>query len=229
MANLMTSLVGLASGWAYAIVGLMAALEAAAFVGLVIPGETALLVGGFLAYRGSVSLPAMMVVAALGAVIGDSVGYEIGRRFGPTLKASRLGQRIGDERWLRAEAYLERKGGRAIFMGRFIGVLRALVPSMAGVSRMPYRRFLAWNAAGGLIWGPLFVVVGYLAGPSYLRLEKIVGRASLLVLVVVLIAVVVSWRRSVHRKRVNVDDEVVDLDRVEAEADEKPSSASVWP
>ena len=83
MARLMDALAGLASPWGYIAVGLLATLESAAFVGLAVPGETALLVGGFLAYRGNASLPWMMAVAAAGAIVGDSIGYEIGRRFGP--------------------------------------------------------------------------------------------------------------------------------------------------
>jgi undecaprenyl-diphosphatase len=207
VSRLLDSLAGLASPWGYVIVGAMAMLESAAFVGLAVPGETALLVGGFLAYRGSASLPAMMVVAALGAIVGDSIGYEIGHRFGPPLKASRLGQRVGAERWQRAEAYLARNGGRAVFLGRFVGVLRALVPTIAGLSRMPYRRFLLWNALGGAIWGPTFVLLGYLAGSSYKRVETIAGRASLVLLLVVVIVVgVVAASQAAMRRRTDMEE-----------------------
>jgi undecaprenyl-diphosphatase len=205
--RLLDAVAGLASPWGYVVVGLMATLESAAFVGLAVPGETALLVGGFLAYQGSASLPLMMVVAALGAVVGDSIGYEIGHRFGPPLKASRLGQRVGDDRWHRAEAYLARKGGRAVFLGRFIGVLRALVPTIAGLSGMPYRRFLVWNALGGLIWGPTFVFLGYVAGSSYKRVETFAGRASLvLLIVVVIVAAVVVGARAAMRRRPDMEE-----------------------
>jgi undecaprenyl-diphosphatase len=178
----------LASSWAYVVLGLLAAAESAAFVGLAIPGETAMLLGGFLAYQGRVSLGVMMAAGAVGAVVGDSIGYEIGRVFGEPLKHSRLGRKVGQERWARGEAYLRAKGGRAVFLGRFVGLLRALVPALAGMSRMPYRAFLPWNLAGGVIWAPGFVLLGYLAGGSYQRVERIAGRASLLLLV--LLAVV---------------------------------------
>ena len=95
------------------------------------------------------------------------VGYEIGRRFGPALQRSRLGHKVGAERWERAEAYVAAKRARAIFAGRFIGVLRALVPAVAGATRLPYRQFLAWNALGAVIWAPGTVLAGYLAGSSY--------------------------------------------------------------
>jgi membrane protein DedA with SNARE-associated domain/membrane-associated phospholipid phosphatase len=187
MSGVLDTAAGLASPWAYIVLGLLAAAESAAFVGLAIPGETAMLLGGFLAFQGRVNLFVMMAVGAVGAVVGDSLGYEIGRRFGEPLKRSRLGRRVGEDRWARGEAYLRAKGGRAVFLGRFVGVLRALVPALAGMSRMPYRTFLPWNATGGIIWAPGFVFLGYLAGSSYRQVERIAGRASLLLLVLVVV------------------------------------------
>src|SRR5262245_47701589 len=175
MSGLLDAAASLASPWAYVVLGLLAAAESAAFVGLAIPGETAMLLGGFLAYQGRVSLPLMMVAGAIGAIVGDSTGYEIGRVFGEPLKRSRLGRRVGEERWAKGEAYLRAKGGRAVFLGRFVGLLRALVPALAGMSRMPYRTFLPWNVAGGIIWAPGFVFLGYLAGRSYQQVERIAG------------------------------------------------------
>jgi membrane protein DedA with SNARE-associated domain len=202
VSNLINVVAGMASPWGYVVVGLLAMLESAAFVGLVIPGETGLLVGGFLAYQGKASVLVMMAVAALGAIVGDSIGYEIGRAVGPSLKASRLGQKIGAERWQRAEQYVNRKGGAAVFVGRFVGVLRALVPTIAGLSGMRYRTFLAWNAAGKIIWGPLFVSLGYLAGSSFRRIERIAGGAGLALLGVVGVAAVVAvLRRRSQRER----------------------------
>lgn len=151
---MLDSLSLLAGPVACLVVAVLAALEASAFVGLFIPGELALLTGGYIAHQGNASLGLMMGAAAAGAIAGDSLGYEIGRRFGPALQASRLGRKVGAERWQRAEAYLGAKGGRAVFAGRFVGVLRALVPAVAGATRMPYRRFLAWNALGAIIWAP---------------------------------------------------------------------------
>ena len=136
---------------AYGLVGLLAAGEAAAFVGLFLPGEAALLLGGVLASQGRVSLPVMIAVAVVAAIVGDSIGYEIGRRGGPAFKRSRLGRMVGPERWAKGEAFLQGRGGPAVLLGRWVGVLRALVPCLAGMGRMPYRRFLAWNALGGLL------------------------------------------------------------------------------
>lgn len=153
-----------------------------------------------LAFTGRASLPVMMGCAALGAVIGDSAGYELGRRFSGPLRGSRLGRRIGPERWNAAEQYVRRRGGRAVFLGRFVGVLRAMVPFVAGASRMPYRSFLPYNVLGALIWAPGFVYLGYLAGHSYQRVERLAGRASLLLaLAVVLLAALALAARWISR------------------------------
>lgn len=192
----------LASPWGYVIIGVLTLLEASAMIGLVVPGEAALLVGGFLAYSGQADLGVMMAVGAAGAIVGDSIGYEIGRHLGPSLRRSRLGRWVGDARWARAEAYLARHGGRAVFFGRFVGVLRAMVPTIAGLSRMPYRTFLPWNAIGGLVWAPGFVLLGYVAGGSYHQVAEWSGRASavLLVLVVLVAGVVLAARAVVRRE-----------------------------
>lgn len=203
IAGVLDTLSRLAQPWGYLVVGLLTLLEASAFVGLVIPGETALLVGGFLAYQGRAGLVLMMLAGAVGAVAGDSVGYEIGRHLGPSLRRSRLGRRVGERRWERADAYLAERGGRAVFFGRFVGVLRAMVPTIAGLSRMPYRTFLPWNAAGGLIWAPGFVLLGYLEGGSFHQVSRWVGRASalLLVLVGITVALVTAARAAARHEQ----------------------------
>jgi membrane protein DedA with SNARE-associated domain len=157
--------------WGYVIVFAAAASESALFLGLVIPGETLLLVAGVLASRGQGDVVLYMVAAVTGAITGDSIGYELGRHFGRRLRASGFGRRVGEQRWERAERYLREKGGRAIFFGRWIAVVRAIVPALAGQARMPYRRFLAWNVAGAIPIGVLHVGLGYVAGRSYTTVE----------------------------------------------------------
>ena len=192
----------LASPWGYVVVGAGAMLETSAFAGLAVPGETALIVGGFLAYRGDASLAAMMVVAFVGAVVGDHVGYWIGRAAGDRFKRTWAGRKVGEDRWARAESYLREKGGRAVFFGRFVGVLRALIPALAGANRMPYGRFAAVDLAGTLIWAPGLVLLGFLAGESYHLLEDWVGRVGLTLLGLVAVGVVwVVLRRRRRRRR----------------------------
>ncbi|WP_422773003.1 DedA family protein [Plantactinospora sp. WMMC1484] len=190
------------SGWAaLLVVGALAFGESAAFVGLFLPGETALLLGGALAATGRVSLPAMVVVSTVGAIAGDSVGYEIGRWSGPPLRRSRPGRWVGERRWTRAEQFVARHGPLAVLLGRWVGVLRTLVPALAGMNRMPYRRFLLFNAVGGAAWATTVVLVGYLAGASWRRLENHLGEAGAGIAALVLIGLAAAWVIRRRRRR----------------------------
>jgi membrane-associated protein len=185
---------------AYAVVGGLAFAEAAVFLGFVLPGETAVILGGVLAYRHSVSLTLIATVAALAAIAGDSVGYEVGKRYGTRLlklKVFANHQKAIDDGFRK----LRENGGRAVFLARFTAFLRAVMPGMAGTAGLPYRKFLVWNAAGGIVWGVGFTMLGYSAGASYKKIETWAGRASEVVLGVVVLAIVV-WvirrRRKEH-------------------------------
>ncbi|MEO7262442.1 MAG: DedA family protein [Jatrophihabitantaceae bacterium] len=187
---------------AYALVGGLAFSEAALFFGFLLPGETAVIIGGVLAYQHSVSLTVMSMVVVAAAILGDSVGYEVGKRYGHRLLGSRVfakhqnaianGQRI-----------LRRSGGRAVFLGRFTAFLRAVMPGMAGASQMPYRKFLLFNAIGGVTWGLGFTMLGYLAGASYHQLEDYAGKVSQAILVVIILGVLVVVVRR-HRAKANL-------------------------
>ena len=185
---------------AYSLVAGLAFAEAAAFVGFVLPGETAVILGGVLAYRHSVSLPVMVTVVVLAAIAGDTVGYEVGKRYGQRV----LALSVFDRHRVALDGARERLlalGGRAVFLARFSAFLRAVVPGLAGTVNMPYRRFLAWNAAGGLLWGIGFTMLGYLGGASYKRIESYAGTFSTVVLAVVAITAVGLVVRHRHRAR----------------------------
>jgi len=182
----------------YLLVFLVPALEASIFVGFVLPGETAVLLGGAIASQGRVHVSAVLIAAVLGAVIGDTVGYLIGRRFGGPLQQSRLGRVVGQRRWDAAEEFLRRRGGPSVFLGRWTALLRALVPAAAGMAELPYRTFALWNITGGVLWAAAMTIAGYLAGNAYQRLEKYIGDGALVLLVVIVVAVVV---RHVIRER----------------------------
>jgi membrane protein DedA with SNARE-associated domain len=184
---------------AYALIGLLVFSEAALFVGFVFPGETAVLIGGVMASAGDVSLTGLIVLVVLAAVVGDSVGYEVGRHFGPRLLATRLLSRHA-RRLDGARGVLRERGGWAVLLGRFTAFLRAVMPGLAGLSHMPYGRFLVFNAAGGLVWGVGVVLLGYFAGSSYKRVESSLGKGTAVVTALVVVAAVVLWARARNRR-----------------------------
>lgn len=149
----------------------LAAAESAAFVGIVVPGELAVILGGVAAGAGSASLPIMIGAAVSGAIVGDSIGYRIGKRTGDSLddhpRLAKLASRLDG-----ATQLIARRGWWALVVARFAAVLRAVVPFSAGMGRMPYGRFLLGNAIGGILWGTTFTLVGYWLGGSYQVVEK---------------------------------------------------------
>jgi membrane-associated protein len=148
--------------WTYAVVPALAFLETGAFVGLLVPGETAIVVGGAVAERGGVELPVLIGLVWIAAVGGDVVSFLLGRRFGrPFIDAHGTRLRIGPEQVERVERFVDRHGGKAVLIGRFVGILRALTPFVAGASRFPLRRLLPYSAAGGLAWAATYTLVGY--------------------------------------------------------------------
>ena len=165
--------------WGYLIIFLGAMLESAAFLGLVIPGESLVLVAGFLAAQGSLDLDLLIITVAVGAAIGDSIGYEMGRQMGrPALMqyGSRFG--LNEARVQSADRFFARHGSKAVFLGRFVGFARALVPFLAGSSRMPYRTFLPYNILGAVLWASAVALLGYFLGASWQTAERWIGRAS---------------------------------------------------
>ena len=149
--------------WLYVVAGGLCFAEAAILVGMVLPGETALLVAGVFCNSryGHLNIVVMIIIAVLCAVAGDSVGFEFGKKFGPPLRASRLGRWVGEHRWSAVDGFIHRHGGKAVLLGRLTALFRALVPSMAGMGGMKYRTFIVWNVAGAVIWAPAVVVLGY--------------------------------------------------------------------
>jgi membrane protein DedA with SNARE-associated domain len=193
MSSLIDRILSVPGSLVYVIVGLVVFAEDALFVGFVIPGETAAVLGGVDASRGHVHLWLVMVVVVAAAIVGDSVGYEIGRRAGPRILRTRILTRH-QGRLADAQEFLARRGGSAVFLGRFVAFFRAVMPALAGTSGMPYRRFLAFNAAGGAVWGTGFVLLGYLAGNSYATVEKTVGRGAAVAVLAVILLGLIIWR-----------------------------------
>jgi membrane-associated protein len=183
---------------AYTIIALLVFGEAALFVGFVLPGETAVLLGGFLASQGHLDIVTLIVVVVISAIVGDTVGYEVGKHLGPRVlqwgvfNKHRARVATGQER-------LRRRGGPAVFLGRWTAFFRAVMPGIAGLSRMRYGVFVFWNALGGITWGITFSLVGYFAGASYEKVASAIGKGAAVVLAVLIISGVVAW--NVRRKR----------------------------
>ncbi len=177
---------------AYTLIGLLVFGEAAVFIGFVLPGGTAVVLGGFLASRHELEIVTLCVLVFVAAVVGDTVGYEVGKHFGPRLMRLKIFARH-QERMDSASDMLRRRGGPAVFLGRFTAFFRAVMPGLAGLSQMPYRTFLPWNALGGLIWGVGFSLVGYFAGESYDKVATQIGRGTAIAVAVLVIAALVVW------------------------------------
>jgi membrane-associated protein len=166
--------------------------EAAFFLGFVLPGETACLIGGVLCATGRLHLAVLLPLVVVAAIVGDSIGYEVGRLGGPSLLRSRLLRRYA-QRIEGAQRTLRERGRWAIFFARFTAFLRAVMPGLAGMSRMPYGRFLVFNAAGGLFWGVGVTLLGYFAGASYNGLAHLLGQISALLAIVLVGGVLLAW------------------------------------
>jgi membrane protein DedA with SNARE-associated domain len=204
-ASLLTSLVSklhaLPALWVYVVVGLLVFGEAALFIGFVLPGETTVLVAGVIASQGSVNIVGLCALVVAAAVVGDSVGYLVGREYGERMLALRVFSRHREE-LDRALAGLQRRGAIYVFLGRFTAFLRAVMPGLAGMSQLHYRRFLIANALGGLVWGTGFTLLGYLGGSQLGLIEKFASYFSsgLLALFALALVVVIVIRRRRRRR-----------------------------
>lgn len=165
---------------ALAAVFLLTCAEAALFFGFVIPGEIAVVLGGVLASRNSVPLGGVITAAVGGAILGDFIGFSIGRRYGSAFLERRF-----PRKWPDVRAWIDRCGAPAVFFGRSTAFLRAVVPTAAGAARMSPWRFLLWNVLGGVAWGTAFSLLGYFAGEGYRAVLRWAGRGSIAVTVLI--------------------------------------------
>jgi membrane protein DedA with SNARE-associated domain len=189
-------------GWsAYALVGVLVFAEAAIMLGFVFPGETAAILGGVLASENRVNIIGIIAVVVACAIVGDSVGYLVGQRWGQRLLNTRL---LAKRRAIldRSLEELNRRGALAVFLARFSAFLRAVVPGLSGTSAMRYRTFLPANAAGGIVWGTGFCLLGYFVGQ---KVETASGVFSYVLLGVIVVAVVVLAVRHHRAERRQLD------------------------
>jgi membrane protein DedA with SNARE-associated domain/membrane-associated phospholipid phosphatase len=193
--------------WTYLLVGAMAFFETGAFIGLVAPGETALLLGGLVAGQGQIDVLTMIAIVWFAAVAGDLTSFALGRRLGRKFLVKHGPKvQITEERLRHVEAFFDRHGGKAILIGRFVGLVRAIAPFLAGSSGMPLRRFVPYDVIGAGLWGSTFVVVGYLFWQSFSQVvdyakKGALALATVIVLVVAIVAAVRWLRDPANRAR----------------------------
>jgi membrane-associated protein len=200
----LTAALGHMSGWAA--IALIAALvfgETAIFLGFVLPGEAAVVFGGVLASRGHVWMPVLIGVVVVCAVAGPLVGYEVGRRMGDRLFTARRLSRISGQ-LERARVALRDRGALAVFGGRFVAVVRALMPAAAGAAEVPYRVFAISNLISGIAWGVGYSLLGYLAGSAYGVVERTVGAGLAIAVAVLIVGLVAIWAWRRHRRLTRV-------------------------
>ncbi len=185
MSFLTKSILNLSPPLALALVFLFPALEASIFLGFIFPGETAVILGGVLAFEHKLPLWLVMVVASLGAVIGDSVGYFVGAKFGHRILERASGRFVKPKRVHQVTEFVSKRGVLGVVVGRFTTILRVLVPGVAGMSEMPYVKFLIANIVGGVGWAVLYSYLGYTAGTSFAAVEKTAGTTGVVVFVAV--------------------------------------------
>ncbi len=194
MLNYLIHIAGQLGHWGYLVIFVIVVLECQVLLGLVMPGESLVLLGGFFAEQGLLDPGDLIFVISIAAILGDSIGYELGRHLGPgwLLKhGARLGLR--QAHLDRVDSAFVRHGGKAVFGSHFLHLLRALMPFVAGVHRMRYLKFLLFNAAGCIVWASVFVSIGYLAGASWQVAAKWIGRASEIFGGALLLVIVLGW------------------------------------
>ena len=194
MLDYLTGLVSRLGHWGYVIVFLVVMLECQAFLGLFMPAESLVIVSGFLAGQRLFDLDTLIFTVSAAAIAGDSIGYELGRHLGRRWllrHGARFG--IGQSRVEHIERFFARHGGKGVFAAHFMHMGRALMPFLAGSSRMNYVRFLCYNAAGCILWASVFVLLGYFLSDSWHLAERWIGRASAIVGVVVALVIVLAW------------------------------------
>jgi undecaprenyl-diphosphatase len=191
--------------WGYLIVGTATFLENSVGAGVIVPGETVVILGGFYARVGDLLVPWVAFAAVLGAVLGDNTGYLIGRHYGRGL-LERHGRRllITPDRLERADRYYEAHGGKTVFLGRFVPVVRSVGCILAGVAHMHWRRFFLYDVAGALLWGIGHTLLGYFLGASYERWKKYLTPVGLAIGAVLLISIgvtkLLATRRAARRE-----------------------------
>ncbi len=162
----------------YVVAAALVFAETGLIIGLVLPGEITLLFVGFLCSVGTLDPLVAAAILIVAALAGDGLGFTMGRRSGRRLEVSRLGRWVGERRWARTDALLDRYGGGAIFIGRYVAFARTLMPRLCAIAGMPYQRFLRWDLLGVITQVIASIALGYAVGSSYQAAAEYLGRAT---------------------------------------------------
>lgn len=182
------------------IAGLAVMLETSILIGLIVPGDTIVIVAS-MGVDGPIEAIALGIAVVIGALIGESIGFALGRWLGPRIQRSWIGRKIGEKNWRRAEVYLQRRGGLAIFLSRFLPVLHSLVPLTVGMSEYSYRRFLAWTTPACILWAAAYVSITSLAAGGFRELvDRVHFAGYLFVGAIVLFLLVLVVAKKVLQK-----------------------------
>ncbi|HET7302585.1 MAG TPA: VTT domain-containing protein [Candidatus Saccharimonadales bacterium] len=154
------------------LIGVIVFAETGLLIGFFLPGDTLLFTAGFFAAQGSLPLAGVLLVIAIGAVLGDNVGYTIGRKTGPKMFTKKDGLVFRRDHILRAEEFYEKHGGKTLIFARFIPVVRTFAPMVAGIGKMPRKRFMAYNVVGAVIWTLVITLLGYGLGNAIPSVDK---------------------------------------------------------
>lgn len=197
--------------WGYYVLFMMTFLETSAFLGFLVPGESIVVIAGLLASKGVLELSDVILVVSVGAIWGDTVGYFIGHRFGEGFFL-RYGKYFffKKEYLNEAKGFFDKHGGKTVFFGRFMAWLRAFAPVIAGISKMPYLRFLLFNVAGGIVWATAFSLLGYFIGNSWDIIKGYFGWIGILafisgVIIIYLYFLLTKKRRLIKEKIGSID------------------------
>jgi len=175
-----------------ALAGFGILLETSVLVGLIVPGDTIVIIAAT-AVESPAQFVALVLAVISGALIGESIGFALGRFFGPRIRMSRLGRWLGERNWVRAETFLARRGGVAVFISRFLPVLHSLIPLTVGMSPMRYRTFIAWTLPATIIWTLAYVSVGAFAAGTFRELLDRLHYAGYIFAGIIAVFAVVVW------------------------------------
>ena len=202
VAHLLTEAAETLGSWTYLLVGGLAFGETGAGIGLLVPGETAVVLGGVVAAQGQVSLPAIMLVAWIASFLGDLTSFLLGRRLGrPFLYRHGPRVKLSADRLERVEGFFDRHGSKAILVGRFVGIVRAVCPFLAGASKLPLRSFVPYSLAGTAVWASAFTLAGYFFHRSFEEAAQLLSRGAIVVAALAVLGFLIARRLGRRRTR----------------------------